>query len=143
SRSRLSAESGAALDELLADPATRRDSIRALAELPDDVLISRHHGDYHLGQTLVVQNDLFIVDFEGPPQLSLAERRAKHSIVRDVACMLRSFDYAAWTALDNATQAAADHRNELREAVLYWRQQVNARFLEAYRAAIADCPLWP
>jgi maltose alpha-D-glucosyltransferase/alpha-amylase len=139
----LTPDDAAALDELRANAAARNEQIRKLAEVPDDVLVSRYHGDYHLGQTLVVQNDIYIVDFEGPPQLSLAERRAKHSIVRDVACMLRSFDYAAWTALDNATQAAADHRNELREAVLYWRQQVNARFLEAYRAAIADCPLWP
>jgi len=143
SRSRLSADDAAALDEVMADTAGRNEYIRGLAELPDDVLISRYHGDYHLGQTLVVQNDLFIVDFEGPPQLSLEERRHKHSIVRDVACMLRSFDYAAWTALDNATQAAGDHRSELRDAVLHWRQQINERFLDAYRAAISDCPLWP
>jgi maltose alpha-D-glucosyltransferase/alpha-amylase len=143
SRGRLTADDAAALDELLADPAERREQIRRLADLPDDVLVSRYHGDYHLGQTLVVQNDVFIVDFEGPPQLSLEERRAKHSIVRDVACMLRSFDYAAWTALENATQNAGDHRNELRESVLHWRRQVSEHFLDAYRAAIGDCPLWP
>jgi maltose alpha-D-glucosyltransferase/alpha-amylase len=143
SRSRLTPDDAAALDELLADPAARNEQIRALAEIPDDVLVSRHHGDYHLGQTLVVQNNIFIVDFEGPPQLSLEERRAKHSIVRDVACMLRSFDYAAWTALDNATQAAGDRRNELRDAMLHWRSQVNQRFLDTYRTEIGDCPLWP
>jgi maltose alpha-D-glucosyltransferase/alpha-amylase len=143
SRSRLSPDDTVALDEVLENAAGRNAQIRALAELPGDVLISRYHGDYHLGQTLVVQNDVFIVDFEGPPQLSIEERRAKHSIVRDVACMLRSFDYAAWTALENAIQNAADHRNELREAVLHWRRQVNEHFLNAYLGAIADCPLWP
>jgi maltose alpha-D-glucosyltransferase/alpha-amylase len=143
SRGRLSPDDTVALNEVLANATSRNAHIRALAELPDDVLISRYHGDYHLGQTLVVQNDVFIVDFEGPPQLSIEERRAKHSIVRDVACMLRSFDYAAWTALDNATQNAADRRNELREAVLQWRRLVNEHFLDAYRAAIGDCPLWP
>jgi maltose alpha-D-glucosyltransferase/alpha-amylase len=142
-RSRLTPDDAAALDELVADPAARNQHISGVSEVPDDVLVSRYHGDYHLGQTLVVQNNMFIVDFEGPPQLSLEERRAKHSIVRDVACMLRSFDYAAWAALDNATQAAADRRNELREAVLAWRRQVNERFLDTYRAAMADCPLWP
>jgi len=139
----LTPDDAAALDELVADPAARNQHISGVSEVPDDVLVSRYHGDYHLGQTLVVQNNMFIVDFEGPPQLSLEERRAKHSIVRDVACMLRSFDYAAWAALDNATQAAADRRNELREAVLAWRRQVNERFLDTYRAAMADCPLWP
>jgi maltose alpha-D-glucosyltransferase / alpha-amylase len=143
SRTRLTPDDAAALDELAADPAERGEQIRRLADLPDDVLVSRYHGDYHLGQTLVVQNDVYIVDFEGPPQLSLEERRAKHSIVRDVACMLRSFDYAAWSALENATQNAGDHRNELREAVLHWRRQVSEHFLDAYLAAIGDCPLWP
>ncbi len=142
-RGRLSADDAAALDELLADPAGRSEQIRRLAELPEDVLISRYHGDYHLGQTLVVQNDIFIVDFEGPPQLSLDERRAKHSIVRDVACMLRSFDYAAWAALDNTAQNTGDRRAELRETILQWRRQVDEHFLEAYRATIGDCPLWP
>jgi maltose alpha-D-glucosyltransferase / alpha-amylase len=143
SRSRLTADDAAALDEVLADAAGRDEWIRSLADLSEEILISRYHGDYHLGQTLVVQNDLYIVDFEGPPQLSLEERRHKHSIVRDVACMLRSFDYAAWTALDNAIQNAADRRNELREAVLQWRRQVNEHFLDTYLAAIGDCPLWP
>jgi len=143
SRSRVTPEDAAVLDDLLAHSPAHNEQIHRLAEVPNDVLVSRYHGDYHLGQTLVVQNDIFIVDFEGPPQLSLEERRAKHSIVRDVACMLRSFDYAAWAALDNATQAAGDHRNELREAVLHWRRQVNERFLDSYRAAIGDCPLWP
>jgi maltose alpha-D-glucosyltransferase/alpha-amylase len=142
-KSRLSPEDIAALDDLTTDAAARRESIHRLAHIEDDLLISRYHGDYHLGQTLVVQNDVFLVDFEGPPQLSLAERRTKHSIVRDVATMLRSFDYAAWSALGSATANTPDRGNELREAVLQWRAQATTRFLDAYLAAIGDCPLWP
>jgi maltose alpha-D-glucosyltransferase/alpha-amylase len=142
-RARLSPDDTVSLDELTADPAARAEQIRRFSQVDEEVLISRYHGDYHLGQTLVVQNDVFLVDFEGPPQLSLEQRRTKHSIVRDVACMLRSFDYAAWTALDNALAAAPDRSNDLRDAMLQWRNQVNAHFIEAYVAAIGDCPLWP
>jgi maltose alpha-D-glucosyltransferase/alpha-amylase len=142
-RGRLSPDAAAILDELNADAKAHAEQIRRVAQIDDEIMISRYHGDYHLGQTLVVQNDVFIVDFEGAPQLSLEERRAKHSIVRDVACMLRSFDYAAWTALENATASTPDRGNELREAVLDWRRQVIEHFLDAYIAAIGDCPLWP
>ena len=61
---------------------------------------TRLHGDYHLGQVLLVQNDFVIVDFEGEPTRTLAERREKQSPLKDVAGMLRSFDYAMHVALD-------------------------------------------
>jgi maltose alpha-D-glucosyltransferase/alpha-amylase len=90
-----------------------------------------------------VQNDVFIVDLEGAPQIPLQERRAKHSVVRDVACMLRSFDYAAWTALDHATTSRPDRDTELRQVTSTWRDQVGRRFLDGYGAAMKGCPLWP
>ncbi len=131
----------------LGDFTSRQDELAAyidsLVEDCGPLLLSRYHGDYHLGQVLIVQNDVYIVDFEGPPQLSLTERRGKHSIIRDIAGMLRSFDYAAWTALDHATAIQPDRRNELLQAVLLWREDMSRSFLDAYVGAMADCPLWP
>jgi trehalose synthase-fused probable maltokinase len=85
-------------------------------------LSSRIHGDYHLGQLLVTESGFAIIDFEGEPARSLAERRAPASPLRDVAGMLRSLDYAARTA-------ERDHRGvDLSE----WLDDARAAFLTAY-----------
>jgi maltose alpha-D-glucosyltransferase/alpha-amylase len=66
----------------------------------EGALKTRHHGDYHLGQVLERDDGAFIIiDFEGEPSRSLAQRREKRNPLRDVAGMLRSFDYARVAAL--------------------------------------------
>jgi maltose alpha-D-glucosyltransferase/alpha-amylase len=98
---------------------------------------TRIHGDYHLGQVLYTGKDFVIIDFEGPPARSLAERRRKRSPLLDVAGMLRSFDYAAQTALRSGSpgsEVREEDRPTLRRAAEFWRGWTSAVFVSAYRA---------
>jgi len=94
-------------------------------------LKTRLHGDLHLGQVLIQRDDFLLIDFEGEPQRPLAERRAKHSALRDVAGMLRSFDYARHTALQRTAGNAAD-LERLAPLARHWQQRVRETFLASY-----------
>jgi maltose alpha-D-glucosyltransferase/alpha-amylase len=88
---------------------------------------TRHHGDYHLGQVLLANNDFVIIDFEGEPSRPLADGRKKHTPLRDVAGMLRSFSYAKWSAL-----ARGDGKQGTLDK---WEASTRSAFLTAYAAA--------
>lgn len=102
----------------------------------------RVHGDLHLGQVLVVQGDAYIIDFEGEPNRSLEERRQRHSPFKDVAGMLRSFDYAAAVAQRNAggVEGAVEAQQVVRNVVARYRSTARSAFLDAYRLATNGLP---
>jgi maltose alpha-D-glucosyltransferase/alpha-amylase len=117
--------------------------IETLTEPPVAATKTRIHGDYHLGQVLVAQNDFFILDFEGEPARPLAERRAKSSPLKDVAGMLRSFDYAAWAAVADLIEVNPGSSEIIRALAETWRQASATAFLAGYRETIAGCPSHP
>ncbi len=100
----------------------------------------RIHGDYHLGQVLRSKNDFVLLDFEGEPARSLAERRRKQCPLKDVAGMLRSFSYAAWSGLDQYVQRHPDSQRALEPWLRLWQNSVSTAFLNAYRQAFARRP---
>jgi maltose alpha-D-glucosyltransferase/alpha-amylase len=102
----------------------------------------RVHGDYHLGQVLYTGSDFVIIDFEGEPLRSLAQRRMKRSPLRDVAGMMRSFDYAAHTGMTSAIAGGSDKQLASHFAQL-WREWVCATFLRAYLETCACVHLVP
>jgi maltose alpha-D-glucosyltransferase / alpha-amylase len=95
----------------------------------------RIHGDYHLGQVLVTKNDFVIIDFEGEPGHSLEARRAKHSPLRDVAGMLRSFGYAQQSALRAVAHNEAEAAR-LAPLARNWEMETRSAFLAAYDRTI-------
>jgi len=103
----------------------------------------RVHGDMHLGQILVAQNDVFIIDFEGEPNRPIRERRYKTAALADVAGMLRSFDYAAWATVLQMTPGHEPRRERLERIAFAWRDAMAAALLGAYRDAIRSSPHFP
>ncbi|PDT73726.1 maltose alpha-D-glucosyltransferase [Bradyrhizobium sp. C9] len=135
-------------DRLLADQLQAQhdllpERLKALLPRETDGLSIRHHGDLHLGQLLVVKDDVFIIDFDGGPGRTIAERRRKAPAARDVAGLIRSIDYAATAALERALKVAPDESGRLSLALAEWRDQAADTLLAAYRETVAGQRLWP
>ena len=91
---------------------------------------ARIHGDFHLGQVLVASGDAYIIDFEGEPAASIADRRTKSSPLRDIAGLLRSIDYAAATMIDRKTVSAVPLDEEQRDQLIsQFRSRAVAAFI--------------
>lgn len=99
-------------------------------------LLTRVHGDYHLGQTLRrTDGDFQIIDFEGEPSRSMDERRMKLPPLKDVAGMVRSLDYAGATLIQ-ATDDPAEH-----DAIQAWVRSATDAYVDAYKQAISATSL--
>ncbi len=114
------------------------------------LLKTRYHGDYHLGQVLRraeaqpgEAGEWVILDFEGEPARPLAERRIKHSPLKDVAGMLRSFNYAVRMALGEQDLADLRVRSLLEGWARAWEAEIRSLFLSAYAEAVAGARIVP
>ncbi|WP_152206838.1 maltose alpha-D-glucosyltransferase [Marinobacter changyiensis] len=121
----------------------QRDGLVSLAETlahrAKGSLLTRIHGDLHLGQVLVAHDDAYLIDFEGEPARPLSERRAKDCPWKDVAGMLRSFDYAGAVTGDRATSSeiSLNASYQSQEVAGQYRRTGSQVFLENYRQSAA------
>jgi maltose alpha-D-glucosyltransferase/alpha-amylase len=137
-------------------PEALREEARAVVAL-EDVLLKqaravmdrkipmsrlRIHGDYHLGQVLFTGKDFVIVDLEGEPSRSLTERRYKRSPLRDLAGMIRSYEYAAAYSVRHGPMRSEDVPALLPWARL-WQRWASASFLRGYLDAAGDAAYLP
>jgi maltose alpha-D-glucosyltransferase/alpha-amylase len=110
--------------------------LKALIQQPITATRIRTHGDYHLGQVLWTGGDFIIIDFEGEPARPLADRRLKRWPLRDVAGMLRSFDYAAHSA-------HKPRRSSHPASAKDWLEAVSRTYLAAYYATAGSASFLP
>jgi maltokinase len=117
--------------ELTEYAATLRATFGAVSKL-DGLDVQRIHGDLHLGQTLRTSHGWKIVDFEGEPVKPLAERLLPDSPWRDVAGMLRSFDYAARVVVRSLNTSDETDAELIDSRAQEWSERNKNHFLFAY-----------
>lgn len=115
----------ASVPEIAQIAASLHNRISAIADIEVPIRVQRVHGDFHLGQVLLAHDGWKLLDFEGEPGGAIAERRVSDHPLRDVAAMLRSYDYAA----------NVGGRSRQPEQVRQWRKACEAAFLRGYQ----DC----
>ncbi|MGL5096578.1 MAG: alpha-amylase, partial [Planctomycetia bacterium] len=131
-------DAAAAVDRVLEARSLLKAFLAAAAGKAPGGVVARLHGDFHLGQVLIAGDDVYLVDFEGEPLRPLEERRRKQPLLKDVAGMLRSFDYARHVAL-------REGRFDARKAVSaeQWRAASCRAFLSGYRSVVKGSALVP
>jgi len=107
-----------------------------VARLDTTVPIQRIHGDLHLGQSLRTIGGWVIIDFEGEPTKPLEERRALDAPIRDIAAMLRSFDYAAYSMVPPSDDMSSQEHHRVDE----WARRNRDAFLDGYAAESGHDP---
>jgi trehalose synthase-fused probable maltokinase len=128
---------------VLAAEETLKDRFRSLVGRKLTGPRTRIHGDLHLGQVLFTGSDFVFIDFEGEPARTLAERREKHSPLRDVAGMVRSFHYAAYGALFSRPGAADAKSQPLVAFANAWCRAACDEYLRAYFARASGANFLP
>lgn len=126
-------------------PSLRQRSLEALGRLsrldPHGWIKCRVHGDFHLGQALKAGEDFYIIDFEGEPLRAAGERTVRYSPLKDVAGLLRSYNYAVYAALfawQEKTGAAGTAFQWAEDALLRWNASVEKVFWSEYLAAAGE-----
>jgi maltose alpha-D-glucosyltransferase/alpha-amylase len=131
-REQLGTAEASKADILIGTRHALRERLESMIPVQPFGMKTRYHGDYHLGQVLLTHNDFTIIDFEGEPARPLDERRNKHSPLRDVAGMLRSFSYAAATALARQTGDRPELREILERETRDWETETLRAFVSSY-----------
>ena len=116
--------------------ALRQAARRLAGEAAGLAMQTRVHGDFHLGQVLVTPGDATLIDFEGEPAKTMEQRRSKSSPLRDVAGLLRSFDYAAANTLATRTPGSEQSVERQAHLVEQFRQSASMAFLDSYRSVL-------
>jgi trehalose synthase-fused probable maltokinase len=129
---------GAEGEELRAMAPAIAEQLTVLEAVPSVPLVTRVHGDFHLGQVVATPEGFRIVDFEGEPTRSLEERRAHNSPLRDAASMLRSIDHAGRSARRRAEKRRGGSVESPGLAIDAWLVRARERFVESYRRSLRE-----
>ena len=136
--SRLDANAKGLADEFINSEKVIRNFFSKISSDGMKGLRIRIHGDYHLGQVLFTGTDYLIIDFEGEPESSIADRKIKHSPLKDVAGMIRSFHYAVCAKLYFSSETKGINPLRLQKAADRWYKLITDAYVESYLQTMGD-----